>query len=196
LAGVARHRHWPAGRGRAPQPFQQSEHSLMAHHEKPATASARTVVVDLVVAGLTFSLGALVAYDSSRLGASWAADGPQAGYFPFYIGAIICISSVVVFVQGLLRLRTHRQVFVTNEQLTQVMVILLPSAAYVLGIQLIGIYVSSAIFIGLFMRIAGKYSWPRSLAVALGVSITSFLMFEIWFKIPLPKGPLEKLLGF
>jgi hypothetical protein len=168
----------------------------MAHHEKPAAAGARTVVVDLVVAGLIFALGAVVAYDSSRLGASWAADGPQAGYFPFYIGAIICISSIVVFVQGLLRLRTHRQVFVTHEQLKQVMVILLPSAAYVLGIQWIGIYVSSAVFIGLFMRVAGKYSWLRSVVVGLGVAISAFAMFEIWFKIPLPKGPLERLIGF
>lgn len=168
----------------------------MAHHERPAPAGARTVLVDLVVAAIVFMLGALVAFDTSRLGASWGSDGPQAGYFPFYIGVIICISSLVVFVQGLLKLRSDRQVFVTNEQLKQVMVILVPSTAYVLGIQLIGIYVSSAIFIGLFMGLAGKYSWLRSVAVGLGVSVSAFLMFEIWFKIPLPKGPLERLLGF
>ena len=168
----------------------------MAHQEKPAEPGTRAVPVDLVVAALIFALGALVAYDSARLGSSWASDGPQAGYFPYYIGAIICISSLVVFVQGLLRLRTDRQVFVTHAQLKQVMVILLPSTAYVLGVQLIGIYVSSAVFIGLFMLIAGKYSWLRSVAVALGVSLSSFVMFEIWFKIPLPKGPLERLLGF
>ena len=168
----------------------------MAHQEKPAEPGTRAVPVDLVVAALIFALGALVAYDSARLGSSWASDGPQPGYFPYYIGAIICISSLVVFVQGLLRLRTDRQVFVTHAQLKQVMVILLPSTAYVLGVQLIGIYVSSAVFIGLFMLIAGKYSWLRSVAVALGVSLSSFVMFEIWFKIPLPKGPLERLLGF
>ena len=168
----------------------------MANHERPALAGARTVLVDVVVAGLIFALGALVAYDSIRLGASWGSDGPQSGYFPFYIGSLICIASIVVFVQGLLQLKSSRQVFVTHGQLKQVMVILVPSAVYVLGIQLIGIYVSSAIFIGLFMRIAGKYSWLRSVPVALGVSVTAFVMFEIWFKIPLPKGPLEKLLGF
>ena len=168
----------------------------MAHQEKPAEPGTRAVPVDLVVAALIFALGALVAYDSARLGSSWASDGPQAGYFPYYIGAIICISSLVVFVQGLLRLRTDRQVFVTHAQLKQVMVILLPSTAYVLGVQLIGIYVSSAVFIGLFMLIAGKYSWLRSAAVGLGVSISAFVMFEIWFKIPLPKGPLERLLGY
>ena len=74
--------------------------------------------------------------------------------------------------------------------------ILLPSTVYVLGVQLIGIYVSSALFIALFMRLAGKYSWLRSIAVGVGVSVSAFVMFEIWFKIPLPKGPLESLLGY
>jgi hypothetical protein len=168
----------------------------MADNHGSARAGARTVVVDLIVAVVVFALGAIVAYDSYRLGASWGADGPEAGYFPFYIGLLICICSTVVFVQSLARVRTDRRVFVTAAQFRQVLVILLPSAVYVFGVWLIGIYVSSAIFIVLFMRIAGRYSWLRSASVGLGVSVGSFLLFEIWFKIPLPKGPVESLIGF
>ena len=168
----------------------------MAHNNESAGAGTRTVLVELIVAAIIFALGALVTYDSYRLGSGWAPDGPQSGYFPFYIGLITCICSAVVFGQGLLRLKTDRQVFVTPSQFKQVLVILLPSTVYVLGVQWIGIYVSSALFIALLMRLAGKYSWMRSSAVGAGVSISSFVMFEIWFKIPLPKGPLENLLGY
>jgi hypothetical protein len=168
----------------------------MADNHGSARASARTVVVDLVVAVLVFTLGAIVGYDSYRLGASWGSDGPQAGYFPFYIGLLICICSTVIFVQSLARLQTDRKVFVTAGQFKQVLVILLPSTAYVFGVWLIGIYVSSLLFITLFMKIAGHYSWLRSAVVGLGVSITAFVLFEIWFKIPLPKGPVERLLGY
>lgn len=168
----------------------------MAHNQETSPAGTRTVSVDLVVAVLIFAIGALVAWDSHRLGSSWGSDGPQSGYFPFYIGLLICICSAVVFAQALLKIKSDRVMFVTGEQLKQVLVILLPSTAYVLGVQFIGIYVSSAIFIFLFMKIAGKYSWPRSALVGAGVSVASFVMFEIWFKIPLPKGPLENLLGY
>ena len=48
---------------------------------------------DAAVAVAFFLFGALVVWDSKRLGAEWASDGPQAGYFPFYIGMLICISS-------------------------------------------------------------------------------------------------------
>ena len=168
----------------------------MAHNHESAQAGTRTVLVELAVAAIIFALGALVAYDSHRLGSGWASDGPQSGYFPFYIGLFTCICGAMVFAQGLLRLKTEQQVFVTPSQFKQVLVILLPSTAYVFGVQLIGIYVSSALFIALFMRLAGKYSWLRSIAVGVGVSVSAFVMFEIWFKIPLPKGPLESLLGY
>jgi hypothetical protein len=87
-------------------------------------------------------------------------------------------------------------VFVTAGQFKQVLVILVPSAIYVFGVWLIGIYVSSALFIALFMKFAGHYGWLRSTVLGLAVSITAFVLFEIWFKIPLPKGPVERLLGF
>ncbi len=168
----------------------------MSHNQETGQTGARTVVLDLAVAAIIFALGALVAWDSHRLGSGWSTDGPQTGYFPFYIGLIICVCGAVVFVQGLRKLGTDKSVFVTPGQFKQVLVILVPSIVYVLGVQLIGIYVSSAIFIALFMRLAGKYSWLRGTVVGLGVSVSAFVMFEIWFKIPLPKGPLENLLGY
>jgi len=168
----------------------------MEHDPQPGPAAARTVVVDLVVAAIIFALGALVVYDSHRLGSGWASDGPQSGYFPFYIGLLTCVSSGVVMVQGLLKLKSDEHVFVERGQLKQVLLILVPSTLYVLGVQLIGFYVPSAIFIGLFMKILGKYSWLRSVVVGGGVSAISFMLFEIWFKIPLPKGPVENLFGF
>jgi putative tricarboxylic transport membrane protein len=168
----------------------------MAHNQDANPAGIRTVTVDIVVAAVIFAVGALVAWDSNRLGAGWATDGPQSGYFPFYIGLLICICSAAVFAQGFIRRKTDASIFVTREQFGQVLVILLPSTAYVLGVQLIGIYVSSAIFIFLFMKLAGQYSWLRGALVGGGVSAAAFVLFEIWFKIPLPKGPVEGWLGF
>jgi putative tricarboxylic transport membrane protein len=168
----------------------------MEHNGSPAQRAVRIVTMDLVVAVLIFALGALVVYESWRLGASWASDGPEAGYFPFYIGAILCVCSLAVFLQSLLKLKSDRQVFVTGEQFKLVLVVLVPTTAYAIGVWLIGIYVASALFIVLFMRLAGHYTWLRSLGVCAMVSVTAFVMFEVWFKIPLPKGPIEALIGY
>jgi hypothetical protein len=152
--------------------------------------------VDLVVALLVLLFGTIVVWGSHQLGSSWDENGPQAGYFPFYIGSLICICGAAVFVQSLLRWRADQSTFVTYPQLKQVLVILVPSALYVAGIQLIGLYVPSALYIALFMRFVGHYGWLRSALVGGSVALIAFMLFEIWFKIPLPKGPVERMLGY
>ena len=150
--------------------------------------------IELVVAVLFFGLGALVVYDSYRLGASWAEDGPQAGYFPFYIGLIICISTAAIFAQALLgRAARSGKLFVEWQPLRQVMAVFLPALLYVAGIQLVGTYVASAVYIAVFMIWLGGYSWFKSAAIGFGVAAVSFATFEIWFKVPLFKGAFDPL---
>ncbi len=164
--------------------------------EKSATS---VKMVDAVTAVVIFLVGALVIWDSWRLGAKWGSDGPEAGYFPFYIGLILCVSSVVNFV-GALRDKSDES-FVSTSSLKMILSVMIPTIVYVglIGgvgpIPALGIYVSSALFITLFMKWLGKYKWPITIAVAIGVPVVFFLLFEVWFKVPLPKGPLEAAFG-
>jgi len=73
---------------------------------------------------------------------------------------------------------------------------LLPTIVYVALVAMIGIYVASALYIAAFMRWQGKYRWSIVVLVSLAVPAVIFLLFELWFLIPLPKGPIERLLGF
>jgi hypothetical protein len=155
---------------------------------------------EIAVAAAFFVFGAVVAWDSRRIGAAWAEDGPQAGYFPFYIGLIICISSVANVISALGRGAKGARPFVTFGQLRMVLVVMAPSVVFVALIRnpiySLGIYEASAIFIAAFMRFLGKYPWHKVAAVSIGVMTVFFLMFEVWFKVPLPKGPIEALIGF
>src|SRR5262245_24412780 len=149
---------------------------------------------EIVVAAIFLLLGAIVVYDSVRLGARWGSDGPQAGYFPFYIGLLVCISSLINLILVLIK-KGEQRAFVGVEQLKLVLAVLIPSTVYVALVAWVGIYVASAIFIAFFMRWLGKYAWWKVAAVSIGNSVVFFLIFESWFKVPLPKGPLENLLG-
>ena len=155
---------------------------------------------EIVVAACFFVFGAVVAWDSHRIGASWASDGPQAGYFPFYVGVIICISAVIIIVGALKPSEAAGRAFVTWPQLRMVLTVMVPAVVYVALIRnpvySLGIYEASAIFIAVFMRYLGRYAWPRIVTISLSVVVVFFLMFEVWFKVPLPKGPIEALLGF
>ncbi|MGH9576975.1 MAG: tripartite tricarboxylate transporter TctB family protein, partial [Terriglobales bacterium] len=159
--------------------------------EKPAFG---VKAAEIAVAAWFFALGAIVVFDSVRLGFGWKEDGPQAGYFPFYIGVIICFSALINLAAALAMAKAKDRVFVEVGQLKLVLSVLLPTAVYVGLIGWIGIYVASALFVALFMRWLGKYPWWKVAAVSIGNSVVFFLIFEIWFKIPLPKGPLEAVL--
>ncbi|MFY9513245.1 MAG: tripartite tricarboxylate transporter TctB family protein [Rubrivivax sp.] len=149
---------------------------------------------ELAVAALLLLLSGLVVADSLRVGTGWADDGPRSGYFPFYIGCLLLLSSGWIFVRQLLRWRQDSTPFAERAQIVQVLAVLLPMAVYVGLIFPLGIYVASALLIVFFMRRFGRYRWPVTLPVALGVPLFFFLIFERWFLVPLPKGPLEQLL--
>ncbi len=165
--------------------------------EEKSAASVKTV--DAVTAAVIFLIGAVVIWDSYRLGSKWGADGPEAGYFPFYIGLILCIASMVNFYSAIREKSSDS--FVSVSSLKMILSVIIPTLLYVCLIggigplPALGIYVASAIFIALFMKWLGKYKWPITVAVSVSVPVVFFVLFEIWFKVPLPKGPLEAALG-
>ena len=164
----------------------------MESHEGERTGVA-TNIIDAVVAILIIIMGGVVIYGSRKLGSEWTSDGPGAGYFPFYIGLILVISGIGVLYQALAGKNKNTEVFVDREEFGRVLSVLIPAAVYVGAIQLIGIYVASAIYIALFMVILGKYSWIKSVMAALVVNTLFFMMFEVWFKVPLHKGTYDML---
>lgn len=154
-----------------------------------------TRTMEIVVAATVFMLGAVVVFDSFRLGARWASDGPEAGYFPFYIGVIICGCAAMVLLHAIVGKHAGPPVFVAWGALKRVMQVLVPAAVYVLGIQVIGIYLAGAAYIAVFMYWLGRYSMLVAVLVGVSVMTFFFLMFEVWFKVPLYKGLLDPL-GF
>lgn len=163
--------------------------------ESGGRAAFSQKTAEIAVAAVFFLLGAIVIFDSVRLGIGWGDEGPQPGYFPFYVALIICLSSLVNAVHALMVRPEKSKAFVEIGQLRLVLAVLVPTAIYAAVIGWLGIYVASILFVGLFMRWLGRYAWWKVLAVSVGNSVVFFLIFEIWFSIPLPKGPIEALLG-
>jgi hypothetical protein len=165
-----------------------------------STESGRPLVmnrtVDIVVSLLLLAGCAIVIYDSARIGFGWReGEGPAPGAFPFYVALILGISSLINLISAV-RGEGRQQVFVSLRPFGRVLAVLIPSIAYVALIQYLGIYVASAIYIFVFMVLIGRENLLKALGVSLAVPVALFLMFERWFLVPLPKGPVEAWLGF
>lgn len=164
--------------------------------DEPGQATVPTRYAELVVAAILMAVAVLVMWDSNRIGRGWAFDGPEAGYFPFYVGLILFISSLFTFARNLSVRGAGAGNFVGRTQLALVLKVLIPSAVFVMLIDSLGIYVSATLFIAFFMWWLGRYPVRKIVPIAVLVPMALFVLFETWFLVPLPKGPLETALGF
>ena len=158
--------------------------------DNPTLAKNRTV--DAVVSVVLMLIGAVVIVEDAE------EDGrlcvcPGSGYFPLYIGIIIEVSGLGIFYQAVFGKAPDHGPFVDREQAQRVLSVLLPAALYALVTHFLGLYLASAIYIALFMVILGKYPAGKSVFLAVIVNTLFFLMFEVWFKVPLFKGTLDPL---
>jgi len=167
--------------------------SEAAHESGGAGPSHRSVEVGVAIAIVVLALIGIVG--ATRVGIGWGAEGPRAGFFPFYICLAIIIASAVNLTR-IFMTANEGETFATWSQLRQVASVVVPTAIYVFIIPSIGIYVASMLLIGSFMMWFGKYRMAIAVPLAIGVPIFFFVTFEFWFLVPLPKGPLEHMLGY
>lgn len=145
-------------------------------------------------AAITFALGATLVAGARALDTGWDDFGPQAGYFPLRIGLVLMAASLAV---GVLALRTGAtgEAFVGRIELRRMVLFFLPLVGLVAATLTIGVYAGGFLYLLVALGLVGRVPWPRTLAVATGAPVLLFLLFERAFKAPLPKGPLEALLG-
>jgi putative tricarboxylic transport membrane protein len=149
---------------------------------------------EFVTASVLILLGGVVLFDAVRIGFGWGSDGPRSGFFPFWLALIMVVTCAVILAQAALGARGKS--FVSREQLAPVLKVLWPATAAVALMHFVGLYVASALYMGFYMRWVGRHSWVTVVVIALALPIASFLIFEKWFLVPMPKGPLEHWLGY
>jgi hypothetical protein len=149
---------------------------------------------DLATAGVLFLLAGVVLVDAIRLGFGWGSDGPQSGFFPFCLAVTAMIACAAIAARAVRH--PHDKPFLTVQQARPVLKVIGPAAGLVLAMQVIGLYVASAVYIALYMRWIGHHRWGTVLALSVGIPVVTFVVFERWFLVPMPKGPLEAWLGY
>ena len=154
--------------------------------------------MELLVAACFLGVSLLVITDSLRVGNAWGTDGPEPGYFPFYIGCLLFGGAAWVILHTLRAWKQDdgEEVFAEKHEFNLMLLMLIPSVFFTAAIFVLGIYLASLTFVAAFMVWQGKYSYFKSIAVGASISAVLFALFEVWFKLPLPKGFIETWLGY
>jgi putative tricarboxylic transport membrane protein len=152
--------------------------------------------LELLFAALIFAVGATGLRGALELDTGWAAEGPQAGFFPFRVSLILMATSVLIAGQAWrARAALGRVPVADREGAGRVLRFGLPIVGMVAVAQWLGLYVAIALYLLLVIRFGGHRSWGTAAGVAAGVTVATFVVFEKWFLVPLLKGPVEIMLG-
>ncbi len=171
----------------------------MSEQAESAPTDSQPVVgtrsVDIAVYLLLIALAAVLGYDNWRTGMSWEADGPQAGYFPFYLSVLLAVASLYGLAHRLFAENGSGETFVNREQFRRVMQVFVPTLAFCILMQWLGLYVASFFLVAGFMWIVGRIALWKSLLTAFVFFAAMFVTFDIAFDVIMPKGPVEAWFG-
>src|SRR6185436_15966786 len=145
--------------------------------DSPAVTSIRTV--DMVTSVLLVAFAGLMAFDNWRTGMSWSFDGPQAGYFPFYLSVVLGSASIYGLTTAYLSKSEAEKSFVTRDQLRRVLQVFLPTLAFIIATQWLGIYVASLLLVAGFMRYVGRIVWWKCLLTSFVFTAAMFITFDV-----------------
>jgi hypothetical protein len=153
---------------------------------------------DIVCAAVIACIGIVVIVDAVRLGSGWEMDGPQAGFFPFALGAIVVLGSLVIIWRAVKRrgVSNSTKPFIKRDAIASVLWVVVPATLMVLLTELIGLYVAAAIYLLAYIRWVGGHRWRTVLSVSILAPLVFYILFDRIFLIPMPQGVLGGFVWF
>lgn len=145
---------------------------------------------DILVALGLMLVGIIVLVDTIRLGFGWGMSGPEAGFFPFYMGLGIVICTFFIALRSF---RTYKKEgagkpLIKEGGLTQILWVLIPAAGMVLLTELIGLHLSTVLYLVFYMGVVGKMHWSKVIPLSILIPLAVYIVFDKLFLIPLPEG--------
>ena len=133
-----------------------------------------------------------ICVESLRLSlGSWRDPGP--GFLPLGAGLCLGILSAVDYFQTGFRIREETQgSWYSKERSKPILLILLTLGGYSAFLDSLGYLVTTFLLLILLFRFVKPQPWTVVIGGSLLASVSSYVVFEIWLKIQLPRG----FLGF
>ena len=103
-------------------------------------------------------------------------------------------ASLGALIQSVIKHRDRKEVFLTREQGGRILAFGGPMIAFVVLANFLGLYVALLLYLFGAMVFQGGYRPFKAGVVSVASVLIFYVIFEIWFQVPLLKGPVEALL--
>jgi hypothetical protein len=153
---------------------------------------------DIICAGVILCLGILVMYDSIRLNIGWGMNGPEPGFYPFIMSLIVVIGSLMVInlAVGRKGVSQSDKPFFPEGSKKPVLNVIIPAVVMVILTEYVGLYLAAGLYLAFYMRWIGRHRWGTVILISVIVPLSTYVVFDMVFLVPTPKGSLEGIIGF
>ncbi|MCL5022576.1 MAG: tripartite tricarboxylate transporter TctB family protein [Nitrospirae bacterium] len=145
---------------------------------------------DIAVALLLMGVGILVIADSVRLGFKWGTNGPESGFFPFYLGAGLILCTCIIVFKAAIKLKKEGAGarLMPKGGLKPILWVLVPASVMILVTEFVGLHIAAALYLAFYMRAVGKIGWVTTLLISVLMPVSLYIAFDKLFLVPLPQG--------
>jgi len=112
--------------------------------------------------------------------------GPS--WYPFWAAALMGLAAIVVGYRAMVTPQPAQGAFATRESVTSVLKLVLPMFVYAFSFKWLGFYLATVVYMGFFAAYLGRYKWWGILAAAVLTPVAIYLLFEVAFRLILPKS--------
>jgi len=137
-------------------------------------------------------------YDSIRLGCGWGMSGPRAGFFPFIMSLLVIIGCLIVIAQAIARkgVSSSTKPFIPKGAIKPVLNVIVPAILMVILTEYIGLYIAACLYMAVYMKWIGRHRWSTVILLSIIVPLSTFILFDKLFLVPMPRGILGDMIGF
>ncbi|MDI7258850.1 MAG: tripartite tricarboxylate transporter TctB family protein [Thermodesulfobacteriota bacterium] len=148
---------------------------------------------------IVFGLGYLI-HNTMYSMDTWNSPGP--GVFPLIVGGALILLAACQLFQSLRKPKKRDdpksdglsikslKAFLQERGEAKPLILVVVFILYLLMVKWLGFFTSNSIFVVISSRLMGAKDWRKPVALAVGVGLFCYLLFEVWLKLSLPRGYL------
>jgi putative tricarboxylic transport membrane protein len=116
---------------------------------------------------------------------------PQSGFFPFLIGAILVVLSVILLIFAFLGRSEEAKAF---GELWRPSILIMGLFIYSIVLEFLGYVVATFILSIFILWVLETKTWWKLATISLALSVGTYMLFDVLLGVTLPHGILKGLL--
>jgi putative tricarboxylic transport membrane protein len=140
------------------------------------------------------AVGLIILYGSYCLGLGKMRE-PGSGFLPFMAGCFICFMAIIILLQSITPQKEARPKLAAlweGVNWHRSLIITFLVLGFILALESLGFFLTSFLLLFILFRWVEKFPWKKTLIVPLLTLGCTYLLFNIFLKVSLPRG----ILGF